>query len=77
MGLPEEEVRIFFKKILEKKLCICGEELDHNKKLIIKEAMESFISDEESRIIGRIKGTFDNTKRIEKNDLDKFYVFCT
>jgi len=34
--------------------------------------MESFISDEESRIIGRIKGTFDNTKRIEKNDLDKF-----
>jgi len=72
MGLPEEEVRIFFKKILEKKLCICGEELDHNKKLIIKEAMESFISDEESRIIGRIKGTFDNITRIEKNDLDKF-----
>ena len=32
MGLPEEEVEVFFKKILEKKLCICGEVLDDNKK---------------------------------------------
>ena len=32
MGLPEEEVRIFFDKILKKADCICGEKLTDEKK---------------------------------------------
>ena len=66
MGLPEEEVRIFFDKILKKADCICGEKLTDEKKEIIKKAMDSFISQEEAGIIGKIKDTV--RKNIEEYD---------
>ena len=71
MGLPEEEVRAFFKKILERKLCICGEELDDNKKQLIKKGMDKFISEKESLIISRIKDSVTKNTEKNKNDLDK------
>jgi DNA sulfur modification protein DndD len=72
MGLPEEEVRIFFDKILKKTDCICGEKLTNEKKEIIKKAMESFISQEEAGIIGKIKDAVrKNTEEYDKVDLSK------
>ena len=66
MGLPEEDVRIFFDKILKKADCICGEKLTDEKKEIIKKAMDSFISQEEAGIIGKIKDSV--RKNIEEYD---------
>ena len=70
MGLPEEEVRIFFDKILKKTDCICGEKLTDDKKEVIKKAMDSFISQEEAGIIGKIKDAVrKNTQEHDKVDL--------
>ena len=36
LGLPEEEVRVFFDKILKREKCICGHELKNENKEIIR-----------------------------------------
>jgi len=70
MGLPEEEVRVFFDKILKKDVCICGEHLNDDKKKIIEKTMTSFISQEEAGIITKIKDTVKtNTEDLNKVDL--------
>ncbi len=72
LGLPEEEVTIFFDKILKRKNCICGEELNDDKKKVIKNEMKSFISISEARIIAAIKAAVsENTKEKEKSDLSE------
>ncbi len=72
MGLPEEEVRVFFDKILKKDVCICGEDLNDDKKRIILKTMTSFISQEEAGIITKIKDTVKtNTQDLDKVDLNE------
>lgn len=71
MGLPEEEVRVFFNKILSKDMCICGEELDDKKRQVISKAMESFISQEEAGVISKIKAAVDENLKKEKIDLNE------
>ena len=72
LGLPEEEVKVFFKKILEKQICICGESLDDNKRNIIKKGMDNFISEQESMIINKIKNSVETNTTKEKNNLDEY-----
>lgn len=70
MGLPEEEVRLFFDKILKKENCICGEHLTNEKKEIIKQTMNNFISHKEAGIISKIKDAVRiNTYELDKVDL--------
>jgi len=70
MGLPEEEVRIFFDKILKKENCICGELLTAEKIKIIEKEMNSFISIKEAGIITAIKAIVnENINKKEPVDL--------
>ena len=70
MGLPEEEVRIFFDKILKKENCICGELLTTEKIKIIQKEMNSFISIKEAGIITAIKAIVnENINKKEPVDL--------
>ena len=70
MGLPEEEVRIFFDKILKKENCICGELLTAEKIKIIEKEMNSFISIKEAGIITAIKAIVnENINKKEPADL--------
>ena len=72
MGLPEEEVKIFFDKILKRKNCICGEELTDEKKEIIRNEMNTFISISEAGIITGIKAAVnENTQEKEQNNLSE------
>lgn len=72
MGLPEEEVRVFFDKILKKEVCICGEHLTEDKRKIIEKTMTSFISQEEAGIITKIKNTVNtNIKELDKVNLNE------
>jgi len=71
MGLPEEEVRIFFDKILKKENCICGELLTTEKIKIIQKEMNSFISIKEAGIITAIKAIVnENINKKEPVDLN-------
>jgi DNA sulfur modification protein DndD len=71
MGLPEEEVRIFFDKILKKQNCICGELLTAEKIKIIQKEMNSFISIKEAGIITAIKAIVsENVNKKEQVDLN-------
>jgi DNA sulfur modification protein DndD len=71
MGLPEEEVRIFFDKILKKENCICGELLTTEKIKIIQKEMNSFISIKEAGIITAIKAIVnENINKKETVDLN-------
>ena len=70
MGLSEEEVRIFFDKILKKENCICGELLTAEKIKIIEKEMNSFISIKEAGIITAIKAIVnENINKKEPVDL--------
>ena len=71
MGLPEEEVRIFFDKILKKINFICGELLTAEKIKIIQKEMNSFISIKEAGLITAIKAIVsENINKKEQVDLN-------
>jgi DNA sulfur modification protein DndD len=69
LGLPEEEVRVFFDKILKREKCICGHDLNDENKEIIKKEMKSFISENEARTVARIKATFSDNLKINTANL--------
>ena len=69
LGLPEEEVRVFFDKILKREKCICGHELKNENKEIIRREMKNFISDNEARTVARIKATFSDNLKMDSANL--------
>ena len=72
MQLPEAEARVFFEALIKRDSCVCGSQLDEDKRNNVKKEMESFISSDNADIISRIKNSINqNSKEASQNDLDK------
>ena len=75
MQLPEAEARVFFEALIKRNVCVCGDNLDDDKRNNIKNEMESFISSDNADIISRIKNSINqNSKEASLNNLSEISI---
>ena len=74
MQLPEVEARVLFGSSYKRNVCVCGDNLDDDKRNNIKNEMESFISSIMRTLFQELKIQFTKLKEASLNNLSEISI---